>query len=157
MNSARVKVRARSLRTLRRAFLGVRSGTTRAQAIDFVGAEAQLSEDFPIMLAKRWGTLCRHFGDAMHLNRAADRRGELAARPFERNDDVIGAQLRIVDHLLRLAYNTTGFDLPERRMISAVPQPTIFSASGAAPTPLYHEYQEHFGLTAFMITIIFAA
>jgi MFS family permease len=32
-----------------------------------------------------------------------------------------------------------------------------FSASGAAPTPLYHEYQEHFGLTAFMITIIFAA
>ena len=32
-----------------------------------------------------------------------------------------------------------------------------FSASGAAPTPLYQEYQEHFGLTAFMITIIFAA
>jgi MFS family permease len=32
-----------------------------------------------------------------------------------------------------------------------------FSASGAAPTPLYHEYQEHFGLTPFMITIIFAA
>jgi MFS family permease len=30
------------------------------------------------------------------------------------------------------------------------------SASGAAPTPLYHEYQERFGLTAFMITIIFA-
>ncbi len=29
--------------------------------------------------------------------------------------------------------------------------------SGAAPTPLYHEYQEHFGLTAFMITIICAA
>jgi MFS family permease len=27
----------------------------------------------------------------------------------------------------------------------------------AAPTPLYHEYQEHFSLTAFMITIIFAA
>jgi MFS family permease len=27
----------------------------------------------------------------------------------------------------------------------------------AAPTPLYHEYQEHFGLTAFMIAIIFAA
>jgi hypothetical protein len=31
------------------------------------------------------------------------------------------------------------------------------SASGAAPTLLYREYQEHFGLTAFMITIIFAA
>jgi hypothetical protein len=39
----------------------------------------------------------------------------------------------------------------------AVAAAITFSASGAAPTPLYHEYQEHFGLTAFMITIIFAA
>src|ERR1700726_5064656 len=40
---------------------------------------------------------------------------------------------------------------------AAVAAAITFSASGAAPTPLYHEYQEHFGLTAFMITIIFAA
>jgi MFS family permease len=40
---------------------------------------------------------------------------------------------------------------------TAVAAAITFSASGAAPTPLYHEYQEHFGLTAFMITIIFAA
>src|SRR3982075_2822122 len=32
-----------------------------------------------------------------------------------------------------------------------------FSATGAAPTPLYYEYQRHFGLTPFMITMIFAA
>jgi MFS family permease len=32
-----------------------------------------------------------------------------------------------------------------------------FAASGAAPTPLYHQYQESFGLTPFTITIIFAA
>jgi Major Facilitator Superfamily len=32
-----------------------------------------------------------------------------------------------------------------------------FSASGAAPTALYHQYQESFGLTSFAITIIFAA
>jgi MFS family permease len=32
-----------------------------------------------------------------------------------------------------------------------------FSASGAAPTPLYHQYQESFGLTPFAVTIIFAA
>jgi MFS family permease len=32
-----------------------------------------------------------------------------------------------------------------------------FAASGAAPTPLYHQYQESFGLTPFAITIIFAA
>jgi hypothetical protein len=31
-----------------------------------------------------------------------------------------------------------------------------FSAS-AAPTPLYQEYQSHFGLTPFMVTVIFAA
>src|SRR6266849_8541060 len=41
--------------------------------------------------------------------------------------------------------------------VTAVAAAITFSASGAAPTPLYHEYQEHFGLTAFMITIIFAA
>ena len=32
-----------------------------------------------------------------------------------------------------------------------------FSASGAAPTPLYHAYQDSFGLTPFTLTIIFAA
>jgi MFS family permease len=32
-----------------------------------------------------------------------------------------------------------------------------FSACGAAPTPLYHQYQESFGLTPFILTIIFAA
>src|ERR1700722_17792272 len=32
-----------------------------------------------------------------------------------------------------------------------------FSASGAAPTPLYHQYQESFGLTPLMLTIVFAA
>ena len=32
-----------------------------------------------------------------------------------------------------------------------------FSASGAAPTPLYHLYQERFGLTPATVTVIFAA
>src|SRR5580693_509257 len=41
--------------------------------------------------------------------------------------------------------------------VVAVITAMTFSASGAAPTPLYHEYQEHFGLTPFTITIIFAA
>ena len=39
----------------------------------------------------------------------------------------------------------------------AVVTAMTFSASGAAPTPLYHQYQESFGLTPFAITIIFAA
>ncbi|BAV47828.1 MFS transporter [Mesorhizobium sp. 113-1-2] len=41
--------------------------------------------------------------------------------------------------------------------VTCVAAAITFSASGAAPTPLYHDYQEHFGLTPFMITIIFAA
>jgi Major Facilitator Superfamily len=32
-----------------------------------------------------------------------------------------------------------------------------FSASGAAPTPLYHLYEQSLGLTPFMVTIVFAA
>ncbi len=41
--------------------------------------------------------------------------------------------------------------------VVAVIAAMTFSASGAAPTPLYHQYQESFGLTPFAITIIFAA
>jgi len=41
--------------------------------------------------------------------------------------------------------------------VVAVIAAMTFSASGAAPTPLYHQYQESFGLTSFAITIIFAA
>src|SRR6201987_4838455 len=41
--------------------------------------------------------------------------------------------------------------------VAAVTTAMTFSASGAAPTPLYHQYQESFGLTPFTITIIFAA
>jgi hypothetical protein len=40
--------------------------------------------------------------------------------------------------------------------VVAVLAAMTFSASGAAPTPLYQEYQSHFGLTPFMITVIFA-
>jgi hypothetical protein len=41
--------------------------------------------------------------------------------------------------------------------IAAVIAAMTFSACGAAPTPLYHQYQQSFGLTAFMLTVIFAA
>lgn len=41
--------------------------------------------------------------------------------------------------------------------VTAVTAAMTFAASGAAPTPLYHHYQLAFGLTAFMVTIIFAA
>ena len=41
--------------------------------------------------------------------------------------------------------------------VVAVITAMTFSASGAAPTSIYHQYQESFGLTPFAITIIFAA
>src|SRR6266478_1278517 len=41
--------------------------------------------------------------------------------------------------------------------VVAVITAMTFSASGAAPTPLYHQYQEIFGLTPFMLTVIFGA
>src|SRR6185312_672049 len=90
------------------AFPSFRNGPTRAQGIDFAGGEAQLLEHLLTVLTKSRCASCRCFGDAMHLNRAADRRRQLAAGAFERNDDVIGAQLRIVDHLLWLAHDAEG-------------------------------------------------
>jgi MFS family permease len=41
--------------------------------------------------------------------------------------------------------------------VMAVITAMTFSACGAAPTPLYQQYQEAFGLTPFVVTIIFAA
>jgi len=41
--------------------------------------------------------------------------------------------------------------------VVAVITAMTFAASGAAPTPLYHQYQESLGLTPSTITIIFAA
>ena len=41
--------------------------------------------------------------------------------------------------------------------VVAVIAAMTFAASGAAPTALYHQYQQSFGLTPFVVTIIFAA
>jgi len=46
---------------------------------------------------------------------------------------------------------------PATTIVVAMITAMTFSASGAAPTPLYHLYQEHFGLTPALITVIFAA
>jgi MFS family permease len=48
-----------------------------------------------------------------------------------------------------LSYRTT--------TVAAVITAMTFAACGAAPTPLYHQYQEAFGLTPFMLTVIFGA
>ena len=62
-----------------------------------------------------------------------------------------------------MSIDSTPSSSPQGRSLScnvttvfAVLAAMTFSASGAAPTPLYQEYQSHFGLTPFMITVIFA-
>src|SRR5260370_37891190 len=86
--------------TLRCALLAIGNSGTGVQALDFGGAETELPKDLGVVLADvRRPPGCR-LGDTVHLARTADGRGELAARPFERHDDLGWPQLRIVDHLL---------------------------------------------------------
>src|SRR6266850_6569998 len=77
---------------LRRAFRCFRNGATRAQAVDFGRVESQFLENLVVVLSDFRSALCGHFGNAMHLNRTADRRSDLAARPLDRDDDVIRSQ-----------------------------------------------------------------
>src|SRR5712672_1269192 len=93
---------------LRRALLCFRNGATRPQAVDFIRAEAELLENFLVVLAEVGRAACGLLCDAMHLYRAADRRGELAAGAFERNDDVIRPQLWITHDLFRPAHGAEG-------------------------------------------------
>ena len=70
------------------------------QAVDFGRTEPELLEDLAIVFTEIRSTPRRRLFYPMHLNGTADRRGQLAACSFERNDDVIGPQLRIVDDFL---------------------------------------------------------
>src|SRR6266576_2913271 len=74
-----------------------------AQAGDFVSIESEFIEYFLVVFAEFRCAFRRHFGDTLYLHRTADRGGQLATCAFERNDDVIYPQLRIVDDLLRAA------------------------------------------------------
>ncbi len=72
-----------------------RNGTADAEAFDFGSTEPELFENLFVVFADFRGAPGRHFRDAVHLNRAADRELQLPARSFERNDDVIRSQLWI--------------------------------------------------------------
>src|SRR5216684_7324397 len=49
-----------------------------------------------------------YFSNPVHLNRTADGRGQLLAGSFERYDDVIRSQLRIINDFLRITYSAEG-------------------------------------------------
>ena len=80
----------------------LRDGAARVQAVDFGRAEPELLENLVDCVHRGPGRASQApLAIAMHLNGTADRRGQLAACSFERNDDVIRPQLRIVDDFLR--------------------------------------------------------
>src|ERR1700709_1982385 len=81
---------------LSRVLLCFRNGTARKQAIYFDGGESELQENLLVVFSNLWRALRGHFGDAVHLKRAADGGRQLAAGPLERNNDVIGPELGIV-------------------------------------------------------------
>src|SRR6202051_3688948 len=92
----------------RGALLRFRNGTARSEAVDFGGGESELLENLLVVFSKRRSALRSHFVHAVHLNGAADRRGQFAACAFERNDDLIRTQLRIVDDFLWPAHDAEG-------------------------------------------------
>src|ERR1700694_1160285 len=75
--------------TLRR----LRNSATRTQAIDFGRVESQFLENLVVVLSDFRSALRGYFGNSMHLNRTADRRRQLAAGAFQRDDDVVQPQL----------------------------------------------------------------
>jgi hypothetical protein len=58
--------------TLGRMLPSSRNGAAFMQTIDFGRAESELPENLVVVFANLWGALRGHFGDAMHLKRAAD-------------------------------------------------------------------------------------
>src|SRR6476620_827986 len=104
--SVRLPRRPDSIVTLNRMFLCFRNGTAFMQTIDFGRAKSELPENFLVVFSNLRGALRGHFGDAMHLKRAADCGRQLAAGTIERNDDVVRLELGILDHLLRPAHRS---------------------------------------------------
>src|SRR5262249_49803316 len=85
-------------------FLDFRHRAAGAQVLDAIGVKSQVAHDPFGVRAEVGSTPGRYLGDTVQLNRTADRRSQLAAGAFERNDDFVGPQLRIFDHLLRPAH-----------------------------------------------------
>src|SRR4051812_26867042 len=74
-----------------------RDGAAGLKLFDLGRVEPELPEDLVIVLAEAGRAACRLLFNAMHLHGAADRQRQLAFRALEGNDDVVGAQLRVVD------------------------------------------------------------
>src|SRR6478672_8736451 len=83
-----------------------RDDAARAQALNFLCVEPELFENFLVVFSQLRRALCRYFCDAVHLNRTTDCKFQVFSRAFERHNDVVSLQLRILDDVLRIAHQT---------------------------------------------------
>src|SRR5258708_1540423 len=100
LSGAGVRILIRS----RRTFRNFRNGAACAQAVDVGRVESQFLENLVVVLSDLRSTLCGYLGYTMHLNRAVDRRRQLAAGALQRDDNVVRPQLRVVNHLFGPAH-----------------------------------------------------
>src|SRR5579862_2597446 len=84
----------------------IRNDAGGPQPIDVACTESELIQDFLGVLANAGRAPSRLLGHAMDLDRTADRRGQFLAGAFERNDDVVRPQLRIVDDIQWIPHGT---------------------------------------------------
>src|SRR5882762_9292561 len=84
--------------------LHLSKGTARQQCTDIARAEAEFLQNSLVVLSEGRGAPSRHLFDAMHLYWAADGGSQLAGGTFQRHNNVIERQLRIIDDFLRTAH-----------------------------------------------------
>src|SRR5882724_1308398 len=81
-------------------------GATREEAVYLLRVEPEFGQNLLVVFANFRGALGRHFLDIVHLNRTADRRGQLAPSTFKRNDDIVCLKLWILNDLARRAHDS---------------------------------------------------
>src|ERR1700693_1821911 len=79
----------------------LRDSATGTWACDVATCESKLLQHLIVVLDDARRPPGRHFRNSVLLNGTADGRGQLFAGTFERNDDVVRSQLRIVNDFLR--------------------------------------------------------
>src|SRR4051794_24604417 len=77
--------------------LCTRDGAAGIKLFDLGRVEPELLENLVIVLTEAGPATRRLLCNAVHLHGAADCEGQLAFCGLERNDDVVRAQLRVVD------------------------------------------------------------
>src|SRR4051812_38444193 len=87
---------------------GLTDDSARTEAFDLLRVEAELLEDFFVVFADLGRSLRRHLCDTVNLQGTADGGLQRSTSAFERYDNVIDPELRIVDDLAGRAHDPVG-------------------------------------------------